>query len=111
VVTGISVAVTAFCIADPKACFGSCPTFYLEGAGGAPIHAEGFSSSVAPSLEARDVDALYRARPAANGAVTVTMKNEALETHVVRHVKLLAAARPTGGACAGDPGRRVPRGD
>ena len=97
VVTGISVAVTAFCIADPKACFGSCPTFYVDGAPGAPVHAEGFSSSVSPSLEARDVDALYRARPGSDGVVTVTMKNEALETHVVRHVKLLAAARPRGG--------------
>ena len=97
VVTGISVAVTAFCIADPKACFGSCPTFYVDGAAGAPIHAEGFSSSISPSLEARDVDALYRARPGTDGAVTVTMKNEALETHVVRHVRLLAAARPSGG--------------
>ena len=96
VVTGISAAVTALCIADPKACFGSCPTFYVDGAEGA-IHAEGFSSSIAPSLEARDVDALYSARPGADGAVIVTMKNEALETHVVRHVKLLAAARPAGG--------------
>jgi hypothetical protein len=96
VVTGISAAVTALCIADPKACFGSCPTFSVNGAEGA-IHAEGFSSSVAPSLEARDVDALYTARSRADGAVVVTMKNEALETHVVRHVRLLAAARPAHG--------------
>ena len=30
VITGVSVAVTAICIANPKACFGSCPTFYAS---------------------------------------------------------------------------------
>src|SRR5262245_49138851 len=30
VVTGVSLVVTAACIADPKACFGSCPTFYVS---------------------------------------------------------------------------------
>jgi hypothetical protein len=97
VVTGISTAVTAFCIAQPKSCFGSCPTFYVDGVAGALLQAEGFSSSVAPSLEARDVDALYRSRPGAAGRLTVTMKNEALETHVVRRVRLLAAPQPAGG--------------
>jgi hypothetical protein len=87
-----------YCIANPKACFGSCPTFYVtDGQGQGPtLQAEGFSSSVSPSLEARDLDALYRARPTTR-EVTVTMKNEALETHVVRHVGLLAALRPPGG--------------
>ena len=85
VVTGISAAVTAFCIAQPKACFGSCPTFYVEGATGASLQAEGFSSSVLPPLEAPDIDALDRARLPADGVLTVTMKNEALETHVVWH--------------------------
>jgi hypothetical protein len=97
VVTGISAAVTAFCIAQPKSCFGSCPTFYVEGATGASLQAEGFSSSVAPSLEAPDIDALYRARLPADGVLTLTMKNEALETHVVRHVRVLAARQPAGG--------------
>ena len=57
---------------------------------------KGFSSSVAPSLEARDVDALYRVHPVGREFI-VTMKNEALETHVVRRVRLLAAERPAGG--------------
>lgn len=96
VITGVSVAVTAFCIANPKACFGSCPTFYVSDGKDAVLQAEGFSSSVAPSLEARDVDALYRVHPHGREFI-VTMKNEALETHVVRHVRLLAADRPPGG--------------
>lgn len=99
VMTGVSVGVTAYCIADPKACFGSCPTFYLSDGERELLQAEGFSASVAPSLEARDIDALYRARPPAGRHVSLRMVNEALETHVVRHVNLLVAPRA--------PGRRV----
>ena len=76
--------------------FGSCPTFYVSDGHQPILQAEGFSASVAPSLEASDVDALYRARPA-NSRFEIQMKNEALETHVVRHVDLLAAKRQPGG--------------
>jgi hypothetical protein len=31
VMTTVLGTVTGICVADPKACFGSCPTFYLEG--------------------------------------------------------------------------------
>jgi hypothetical protein len=96
VITGISVTMTALCAANPKACFGSCPTFYISDGKQAVLQAEGFSSSIAPSLEARDVDALYRIHPAGREFI-VTMKNEALETHVVRRVRLLTARRPAGG--------------
>jgi hypothetical protein len=92
VVTVASLAMTAYCIANPKACFGSCPTFYVSDGTGPKLQAEGFSSSVLPSLEATDVDALYRV-PEPRGELEVRMKNEALETHVVRHVELLAVAR------------------
>ena len=96
VITGISAGMTAICLANPKACFGSCPTFYVSDGTEPVLQAEGFSSSIAPSLEARDVDALYRAHPVGRELV-VTMKNEALETHVVRFVRLLAAKRPVNG--------------
>jgi hypothetical protein len=96
VVTGVSAAATAACLVNPKACFGSCPTFYVSDGEQPLLQAEGFSDSVAPSLEARDVDALFRARPT-GGQLVVRMTNEALETHVVRHVALLAALRPPGG--------------
>lgn len=96
VVTGLSAVVTVACLTNPKACFGSCPTFYTGDGDAASLQAEGFSDSVAPSLEATDVDAI--AVPAhASGEVEVVMANEALETHVVRHVHLLAAPRPPGG--------------
>ena len=49
VVTGLSVAVTVACVANPKACFGSCPTFYVPAEdGGELLAAEGFSASIAP---------------------------------------------------------------
>lgn len=101
VVTGLSAAVTAACIANPKACFGSCPTFYAPGADGEPVlQAEGFSDAIAPSLETHDVDAL--ARSTGGGRFTVRMTNEAYETHVVKQVDLLAVPRPAGGRVLAD---------
>ncbi len=105
VMTTISGVLTGICVADPKACFGSCPTFYLEGAdpAGRPA-AEGFSSSVARALEARDLDAIGSAR--GGRRYTVTMRNEAFETHAVRRVRLLAAERaPDARVVAGPDGR------
>ncbi len=75
---------------------GSCPTFYVSDGNGPILQAEGFSASVTPSLEASDIDALYRARPT-DSRFEVQMKNEMLETHVVRHVDLLAVKRQIGG--------------
>jgi len=57
--------------------------------------AEGFSASILPSREGEDVDALPNAQPRGR-TLTVTMRNEALETHVVRYVNLLAVAHERG---------------
>jgi len=91
-----SLVMSAICVASPKTCFGSCPTFYVEGDPDSLLQAEGFSSSVAPSLEATDLDALHRAR-VSGPVVELRMMNEALETHIVRHADLLVAPRPAGG--------------
>jgi len=91
-----SLTLTGVCVASPKTCFGSCPTFYASNGHRMVLQAEGFSASVARSLEASDVDSLYAARPGP-GPFTVRMTNEALETHAVRSVRLLAAPRPPGG--------------
>lgn len=88
-------ATTAVCVADPKACFGSCPTFYVGEEGGDRPQAEGFSASVARSLEAEDVDMLY-GLGASGRRLDVIMRNEALETHVVRSVSLRAVPRSPG---------------
>ena len=93
-----SLALTAYCIGNPKACFGSCPTFYVSGRGGAPaLQAEGFSTSVARRLEADDVDLMPDA-VARNGAVEVEMRNEAVETHYLRRVALEVVDGPAGTA-------------
>jgi hypothetical protein len=104
IVSLLSLGVTAACIVNPKACFGSCPTFYVrDGSGDGRIAAEAFSASVAPALEARDLDALYRARPRGR-RLQLRVTNEALETHVIRQADVLAAPRPPGGRvlAAGD---------
>lgn len=93
--TGITAAVTIYCIANPKTCFGSCPTFYISDGDVMHLKAEGFSASIAPSLEATDIDALLRARVTDN-TFEIQMRNEALETHVVRSVDLLALPRGKG---------------
>jgi hypothetical protein len=94
--TVVTAAVAVACLTDPKACFGSCPTFYATIDGQERLVAEAFSASVAPVLEAVDVDALPSVRPS-GGEVALTMRNEAYETHVVRSVRLLAMQRPPGG--------------
>lgn len=96
VVSAGMVAGTIACAANPKACFGSCPTFYRPDAEGEPtILAEGFSASIARSLEATDVDTL-EGWVHEGGPLELLMRNEALETHVVRHVDVLAVPRPDG---------------
>ena len=96
VITGITATVAIACAAEPKACFGSCPTFYVGNGERDVLQAEGFSASVAPILEARDVDALFRAHAPPGREVRVKMLNEAYETHVVRYANLLAVPRAAG---------------
>ncbi len=93
--TGVTAAATIFCLTNPKACFGSCPTFYVSDGDSLRLQAEGFSASIAPSLEATDVDALFHA-VAGGQEFEIEMRNEALETHVVRRADLLAVPRAKG---------------
>ena len=95
ILTGASLALTAYCLSNPKACFGSCPTFYVHNGDRPALMAEGFSSSISPILEASDLDALYHAVPMED-RLEITMVNEALETHVVRHVDLLVCPQERG---------------
>lgn len=116
VVTGISVAVSIACLTNPKACFGSCPTFYaaddrtLERGGQRVLQAEGFSDSIAPSLEKHDIDALWLTS-GRGGALSLRMTNEAYETHVIKQADVLAVLRPPGGRVFSDGERlwRAPR--
>ncbi|HET6555839.1 MAG TPA: hypothetical protein VFG54_00900 [Prolixibacteraceae bacterium] len=95
-VIGVPMAlVTVYCITNPKACFGSCPTFYAMENNQWTMMAEGFSSSISPSFEKKDIDMLYWADEP-NGEVTLKLTNEALETHVIRYVDLLLFPKSPG---------------
>ena len=88
--SALNAFVAGACLADPKSCFGSCPTFYAETEHGERLVAEGFSSSFARVIEATDVDVLP---PARGKRLSLLMRNEAPETHAVRLVRLLAVPR------------------
>ncbi|MFV1884897.1 MAG: hypothetical protein ACMZ7B_10450 [Balneola sp.] len=89
VVTGISLAMTTFCLLNTKACFGSCPTFYTDiNDTLSVLEAEGFSASVLPSLEATDIDALKQVS-IKDSRLELRLTNEALETHNIKYSNLL----------------------
>jgi hypothetical protein len=85
--TALIGGVAVLCILSPKTCFGSCPTFYAETDDTLRILAEGFSTSILPSLEKNDVDMLYEAKYKKDFQLTLT--NEALETHSIRYANIL----------------------
>ncbi len=87
VVTGVTAGFTIYCLINPKACFGSCPTFYAFDGDSLIVQAEGFSSSIFPSLEKNDIDMLYTAKVTKDFELILT--NEALETHSLRYANLL----------------------
>ncbi len=94
-ITG-NVVIAAICLTNPKACFGSCPTFYAQTDSGEALVAEGFSASILPVLEATDIDALVSVHPK-NRVLPLRMTNEALETHSIRSADIIAVRRKHGG--------------
>jgi len=92
ILTGVNVLLDVVCITNPKACFGSCPTFYVDGQTELQnAKAEGFSSSISPSLERQDLDALQYAT--SSDEFLLTMKNEAFETHMINELYLQAVPK------------------
>ena len=112
--TGTSVVVSAAATAATfvgtvtllKAIFGSCPTLYADTGRTAALQAEGFSYAIAPLLEQRDVDPL-RIRPDPNGVIRLELRNEALETHFINHIELLAAKHAAGARVMPDQSNRL----
>jgi hypothetical protein len=96
-------ASTLLCVLDPKSCFGSCPTFYLDDVSADRPLAEAFSSSIARSLEASDIDDLGQRRRGGT-RVTMRMTNEAWETHAIRQVRLRAVPVADGAEVFATPG-------
>ena len=77
-----------YCIMNPKACFGSCPTVYTYSDTGMTLEAELFSSSISKLMEADDLDVLGE-RPIEDGAFPLRITNEALETHYINQYQLI----------------------
>lgn len=90
--TAATVVTVAGSIALFKAIFGSCPTFYSDSSGVPVLEAEGFSYSIAPLFEHRDVDRL-RAVLSEEAVLSLDVRNEALETHYINHLELLEVRR------------------
>ncbi|MBM4175124.1 MAG: hypothetical protein FJ213_02975 [Ignavibacteria bacterium] len=90
--TLVSGALTVYCLTNPKACFGSCPTIYAWDGKDMSLQAEGFSSSIARVLEEEDIDALHSLKPQ-NRNLEIKVTNEALETHSIKYLNILAARR------------------
>lgn len=89
VVMGLAtIPMSIYCLVQPKACFGSCPTFYVQSDNKEVLFGEGFSSSICKALEETDVDLINL--PIDQQPARITVKNEALETHVIQYVNLLA---------------------
>ena len=89
-IIGVPLSVLGlYCLTNPKACFGSCPTFYTYNKGKWKLAAEGFSSSILPAFEKKDIDMLYQTTSVSTN-LPVKLTNEALETHVIRYANLLA---------------------
>ena len=85
---GVPTAIVSiYCMTNPKACFGSCPTFYCWDGNDTVLMAEGFSSSILRSFEKQDIDMLYHAKVTGNN-ISLKLTNEALETHVIRYADL-----------------------
>ncbi|QYH39460.1 hypothetical protein GYM62_11945 [Algoriphagus sp. NBT04N3] len=87
----VTVPLAISCIINPKSCFGSCPTFYVQENGEEKLVAEGFSSSISRSLEETDIDRFHFTFPP--GQVSIQMKNEALETHMVKSIQLIVCEK------------------
>jgi hypothetical protein len=106
--TVLTTVITLSCLADPKSCFGSCPTFYLDDeSGDERLVAEGFSASVARALEATDLDDVRWT--AVGGPLSLRVRNEALETHAIRSLRLHAVPESPGERVFATPdGRFVP---
>jgi hypothetical protein len=93
--SAVMVPAAISCLADPKSCFGSCPTIYTADNAGWDFEAELFSYSVSRLMEANDIDLLHHHMPH-GGQLTIRVANEALETHYIDRMELVAARHPYG---------------
>ncbi len=85
----VAAAVAAFVIVcSTSDCFGNCPTVYADSAGTWALQGEGFSYTLGPAFETRDVDRLGIG-PDRDGRIRLEVRNEALETEYINQLELL----------------------
>lgn len=85
-----------YCVINPKACFGSCPTVYTLEGGEYRLTAELFSFSVGGLAESDDLDLLAARIPPQGEPFEVRVTNEAMETHHINRMSLLKVVHPRG---------------
>lgn len=102
--TGLLAAgVLAFVIACSSSdCYSNCPTVYADSTGTWALQAEGFSYTLGPAFEMRDVDRLG-IRPDRDGQIRLEVRNEALETEYFNHLELLEVHHPADETALPDP--------
>ena len=81
---------------------GNCPTVYADSAGTYALQGEGFSYTLGPAFEMRDVDRLG-IRPDRDGVIRLEVRNEALETQYFNHLELLEVHHATDETALPDP--------
>lgn len=72
-----------------KALFGSCPTIYTKDGTSETLEAESFSHSISPMFETDDLDRLDAGK-SIDGFYRILLTNEALETHYINELGVLA---------------------
>jgi len=90
-----TVAGTGVSLLALKAIFGSCPTIYSHNEEGRLLEAELFSHSISSRYETDDLDRLDISHKS-DGTLSFDVINEALETHYINKINLLAVDHPPG---------------
>jgi len=84
-----------YCISCPKCCFGSCPTLYALEGEEYELRAELFSYSISKFFQGTDLD-LLSGNISKEGPYRIRLSNEALETHYINCLSLIAVNHPVG---------------
>lgn len=92
---GFISAMSVYCISCPKCCFGSCPTVYTGDGEERILEAELFSYSLSKFHQEEDLDRLEKPVDR-TGRYEIQVTNEALETHYIDQLTLIAAVHPPG---------------
>lgn len=98
---GVVLAFVISCASENGVC-SNCPTVYADSAGTWALQAEGFSYTLGPVFETRDVDRLGM-RPDRDGRIRLEVRNEALETEYVNHLELLEVRHAADETALPDP--------